>query len=151
VNPLSRDLLRWSALVLGACVAFLGGCASDFSEELRAHTYPPDFNYIPTEKLESTMWQLAEQVDELDELLREATAGDEALQGEVAQRLAAMDQTSKALGQGGWPSNHPQVSRNVETFRLDVQNARRAVEVSPPNYFLAGSIAGACMHCHGPG
>lgn len=151
MNRSSCGLLRWSALVLCLSVAWMGGCASDFSEDLRAHTYPPNFNYIPTEKLESTMWKLAAQVDALEQRLREASLGDEALQVDVMRILGEMAQTSQALGQGGWPSNHPRVSRNVERFRLDVQNARRAVEMSPANYFFAGSIAGACMHCHGPG
>ena len=37
-------------------------CADGSMEDLRRHTYPPDFKYISQEKLESTMWQLAAQV-----------------------------------------------------------------------------------------
>lgn len=149
MNQWRCRLLRGSVLALSLCAAGTSGCTSDLLERTRAHTYPPNFNYIPNEKLDSTMWQMAAQVDELDERLREATAGDEALQGDVVRMLGEMEQTSRALGMGGWPSNHPQVSRNVETFRLDLHHARRAVELNPPSYFLAGSISGACMHCHG--
>jgi len=150
VNRRSGGWLRASTFVLSAFLAATVGCRSGFPEGLRAHIYPPDFNYIPEEKLESAMWRMAEQVDALDERLREADPGEESLQRDVARMLREMDQTSQALGQGGWPSNHPRVSRNVEAFRRDLQEARRAVEISPPNYFLAGSISGACMHCHGP-
>jgi hypothetical protein len=60
-----------------------------------------------------------------------------------------MQITSRELGPQDWPSNHPKVARNVGRFRKDLANAQRAVQVDPPSYYLAGSVSGACMHCHG--
>ena len=140
-----------AALLVAMGSAFALACSPGAAERIRAHTYPPNFNYIPAEKLESTMWQLAGRVERLDRRLRGAEAGDEALSGDVAQLLLEMEQVAAALGPGGFPSNHPMISRNVEKFRDELALARRAVELTPPSYFLAGSVSGACMHCHGPG
>jgi hypothetical protein len=139
-----------AALLVGVGAVCALGCSPGAAERLRSHTYPPTFNYIPAEKLELTMWQLAERVERLDRRLRGAEAGDEALRSDVMEILSEMEQVTAALGLGGFPSNHPMIARNVESFRNELAAARRAVELTPPSYFLAGSISGACMHCHGP-
>ena len=145
----SRSRLR--AVVTFCTVAFSSvgvGCAQADLERLRGHTYPPSFNYISAEQMESTMWALAGHASELDRLMSDSTAGDEALQAQVIWLLAEMDRDARALGLGNWPSNHPRVSRNVEAFRREIGAARRAAELDPPNYFLAGSVSGACVQCH---
>jgi hypothetical protein len=67
----------------------------------------------------------------------------------VISILSRMETFSKSLGPQNWSSNHPKVARNIGLFRADIARARRAVQVDPPSYYLAGSISGACMHCHG--
>lgn len=152
---MSSSFTRAALPPIFLCVAIGAGfalaCSPGATERLRSHTYAPTFNYIPAEKLEFAMWKLAERVEQLDHRLRHAEAGDEALPDDVARILTEMEQVTAALGLGGFPSNHPRISRNVESFREELAAARRAVELSPPNYFLAGSVSGACMHCHGPG
>jgi hypothetical protein len=145
--PMSRQLLRRSALAVALGTASIA-CHGDALEHLRRHTYPPTFNYIPRAKLDSTMWTLADHVAQLDRVMRDTTLGAEVRQQQVVAQLTAMDETAEALGPGDWPSNHPKVSRNIERFREDVEAARHAAQLRPPNYFLAGSIAGACMNCH---
>jgi hypothetical protein len=75
-------------------------------------------------------------------------AGGETLQQRVVFQLTEIDRVAKALGPGDWPSNHPQVSRNVEQFRQDIEAARHAAELEPPDYLLAGSVTEVCIRCH---
>jgi hypothetical protein len=142
-----RSPLRRAALLLALGGAGLG-CTQVELEQLREHTYPPSFNYISAEQMQSTMWQLADHAAKLDRLMRTSGDGDEALRAQVIWRLAEMERVALALGPGDWPSNHPRVSRNVESFRSELESARRAAELDPPSYFLAGSVSGACVQCH---
>jgi len=144
---LPRLPLRALGLVLAAACAG-PACSPAAQERLRRHTYPPSFHYITAEQLQSTMWQLADHANRLDALMREGPPRDQELRAQVIEQLAQMGRAAAALGPGHWPSNHPRVSRNVEHFRREVEAARRAAEVDPPSYFLAGSVSGACVHCH---
>jgi outer membrane murein-binding lipoprotein Lpp len=141
----SRAALAIAAIAgwVGVAAVLVPGCAS-----LREHTYPPDFNYIPKERLQSTMWQLADRMGELDRRMRATDAASRPSQEEVVGMLEDMERISRALGPGGWPSNHPRVSQNVEAFRSDLAAARREAARHPPNYFLAGRLSGACLRCH---
>ena len=148
---MSRTRHRPAYLALAVALAVGSGplgCSEHARERLREHTYPPSFNYIPQERLRSTMWDLAYHVTQLDQRMRDPKVGGDALQLEVIRELDEIQRAAAALGPGDWPSNHPQVSRNIDAFRNDLYAARRAAEVRPPNYFLAGSIAGACTNCH---
>lgn len=136
-----------AALLLGVA-ALLAACSPGAAARLRAHTYPPNFNYIPRDELDSTMWQLADRVKQLDDRMRTASNGDESLSADVVRILSEMEDVSRALGQGGWPSNHPRVSQNIEKFREDLSLARQAAAATPPRYFLAGSVSGTCIACH---
>ena len=148
--PLTRAALLRTTRLAGIGLACVLACSPGAGERIRAHTYAPAFEYIPAEKLQFTMWKLAERVEQLDHRLRQAEADDAALRGDVAGILGEMERITAALGPGGFPSNHPMISRNIESFRDELAAARRAVELEPPSYFLAGSVSGACMHCHGP-
>ena len=99
------------------------------------------------------MGQLASLVSQIDLAMREPDVDTPAAVGErrdeVDRLLGQMQSVSRALGPGGWPSNHPVVGPNVERFRRELAAARRTVSFDPPSFYLAGSIAGACLHCHG--
>ena len=142
-----RDPLQRACLLLAAGGVWLA-CSPGGLERLREHTYPPSFNYISAEQLQSTMWKLADHASRLDGLMRASRDGNEALRAQVIWQLTEMDRAAESLGPAGWPSNHPRVSRNVDAFRRDLEAARHAVELDPPNYYLAGSVSGACVHCH---
>lgn len=142
--------MKLRALFACACLVW-AGCESDVAARVRKHTYPPTFQYFTAAELQGTMWQLADLVSQLDaQMETSGSADDGERRAEVIRLLAQMERVSKALGPGGWPSNHPKVSRHVERFRLELAAARRAVELDPPSYYLAGTISGACLHCHGP-
>ncbi len=133
-------------LLIGLTVS---GCNLNIAKEIRRHTYPPEFNYTTEKELKTTMWQLAAQVKKLEEVMQNPNVNGDLRRREAMQILTEMEQISKALGMEGWPGNHPKVSRNITKFRSDLVAARRALETNPPVYYLAGTISGACSHCHG--
>lgn len=133
--------------VAGSLGGLLVACNSDVAARVRKHTYPPTFQYFTKAELQNTMWQLAGLVSQLDHVMRATDSNPDTQEAE--RILVEMYEVSRALGPGGWPSNHPVVSRNVERFRLDLRAARRALQFEPPSFYLAGSISGACLHCHG--
>lgn len=141
-----RPRYPWLVVLLAAC---LSGCSLR-GEDVRAWTYPPDFNYVPAERLRSVMWRLGAGVAELDRLLRAEHSGEEPPRGEVVATLQALQAAAQELGPAGWPSNHPRIGDNVGRFQAEVAAALAAARRDPPQYFLAGSLAGACGLCHRP-
>jgi hypothetical protein len=67
----------------------------------------------------------------------------------VVALLTAMHRTTTALSTQREYTNHPLIDQHLDKFQRDLDLARRAVEAEPPSYFLAGSITGACLYCHG--
>ena len=133
------------AIVLSA--ALVAGC-SDLAMHIRQHTYPPDFKYIDQTQVQSAVWQLAADVTALDRVMRQSAPSDVARRGEVRRLLGAMDDATSALRTGGRPTNHPLIADHIEQFRRDLALARAGVDLEPPNYYLVGSVAGACLTCH---
>lgn len=129
-------------------LAVVSWTCADLPARVRKHTYPPDFTYITTQQLRSTMWKLADQVERLNHILRLAEPVTEQERAEIVQLLANMEKVTDGLRGQGWRSNHPEVDFNLDRFQRDVALARRSVESDPPNYFLAGSVSGACLYCH---
>lgn len=138
-------MLRWGGLLvaLGAWVS----CA-DAGRELRKHTYPPDFQYITTDQLHSTMWQLAALTTRLDEMSQQPELLP-AQRFELMELLKQLERTAGALKDEGVPSNHPLLNAHLDTFRDDVIAARRDVSRDPPSYRRAMRLPGACVYCHG--
>lgn len=137
-------------LAAGLLSAGLAGCANGDAETIRSLTYPPHFNYIPPEKLKSTMWQLAAEIRQLEQVLAVAERGDAVPRETIAALLDRMQRSAAALGPGNVPSNHPRIADNVDRLRDDIRRARRGVDFDPPNYFWAGQLSGACRYCHAP-
>ena len=94
------------------------------------------------------MWQLAKQVRELQLLMREPASIDERRREEIIRLLVAMERSANELKTQGRPSNHPLIDTNLGPLQRDITLAREAVEKNPPNYFLVGSLTGACIYCH---
>jgi hypothetical protein len=136
-------------LVLVLFGSLLVACA-DVSALLRRHTYPPNFKYITREQLRSAMWQLAEKVNALDALMRQPGPIDATRRTEVRQLLTAMRAATTALQAQGQPTNHPLIGEHLDSFQRDLTLALTGVELEPPNYYLVGSVSGACLACHSP-
>jgi len=143
-----RTLIR-SALLALVSASLLAACA-DWPAQVRRHTYPPNFKYIEHGQLKSAMWQLAQNVHALDQVMREPATDDNVRRGEVLRLLTAMQASTKELETEGRPSNHPVISDHLADFRRDLALARAGVQADPPNYYLVGSVSGACLVCHAP-
>lgn len=143
-----QNKLNIFVAVFAVFTLFISACNPKIAQEIRRHTYPPEFNYITEKELKSTMWRFAAKVKQLEEVMREAKLSGEGAKREVTLILSEMEKISMDLGPQDWPGNHPKVSRHITMFRNDLVAARRALDLNPPNYYLAGSIAGACSHCH---
>jgi hypothetical protein len=132
-------------------VAVIAACGTGLGE-LRRHTYGPGFNYLTQDQLETTMGRFARLVTQLNAVMA-ADADpeiDAAERAHIIELLRRLEHEAQALGPGGWPSNHPRISRHVDSLRRDLERARQAAEREPPNYYWAGSISGACSYCHAP-
>ena len=143
--------LRRFYFLLGLLTAgFLPACG-DFATQIRRHTYPPDFHYIPREQLRSTMWRLAYNVRELDRIVREPEQERVRHGEEIVNLLVGMERAVGELGRQGWPSNHPLIDANLADFRRDIALAREAAQRKPPSHVQAGLLTGACVYCHNRG
>ena len=136
-----------AALAFLAVVAMTSGC-TDLAKNVRKVTYPPDLTYIPREKVESAMWQMAAGVSELDETLRDETAGEPEKQRRVLSVLERMQHAADRLDAQGGASNHPLLDRKLPRLGADISAARIAAGAEPPRYALAGAVSGACIYCH---
>ncbi|MBI3783758.1 MAG: hypothetical protein HY270_10165 [Deltaproteobacteria bacterium] len=131
----------------------LGGVAScaDLPERIRAHTYPPDFRYIEPSRVRSAMWELAQQTRDLDRILHDSRADSPERQRAVVAVLRTMNDAASSIDPSGRKTNHALIDENLDLFRHDLALALRLAEAQPPNYFLAGFIAGTCLSCHSGG
>jgi hypothetical protein len=123
-------------------------CA-DPGTRLREHTYPPSFEYVERSRIQSSMWELAFEVQRLDRTLRHPAADPARQQREVADILMHMDDAIDRLAAPGRVTQHPLLNRNLPRFREQVRRAREDATREPPNYFPATTLLGSCFACHG--
>lgn len=147
VEIVLRKLIRLGFVLL---VASGASCQSRLADSLRQTTYPPSFRYVPETELRSAMWLLGHQSLALRELLRGGAESGSDQRSQIVLLLADMEQTVEQLGPDPGSSNHPQLGEGLQTLADDLRAARTAAEHDPPNYFLAGSVSGACLYCHRP-
>ncbi len=131
---------------MAVAVVFLGACGA--SETIRRVTYPPDFRYLEQHDVTSAMWRLARDVRALKGLLGGTDGLSPESHKEVIRLLREMETTAGELDPAGRRSTHPRIDQNIGAFRRDLAMARQAAERDPPNYFLAGNVAGSCSYCH---
>lgn len=145
LTKLLQFILLLSSLILVA------GCQNGVLENVRKVTYPPDFNYISSEKLTNTMQSFAWYTTLLDNSLRDNQPVTEEQRLNAINILEKMENLSLELATESLKSNHAMVSHNIDQFRQNIVNARNAVEQDPPNYYLAGSVSSYCLNCHSLG
>jgi hypothetical protein len=121
-----------------ACVKYVASPGPDAS---RARPFDE-------QKVHGTMGEIAIRVHAIEVILRQGPPGPES-KAEVERLLAELENAANALSAESLRASHPALAANSETFLADIRMARRAVAADPPNYFLAGSISGACAACHG--
>jgi len=138
-----RRGITWLLVGLTAVVLGCRGSAS----RIRDYTYPPDFRYIEQHELDTAMGRLAVAVERLNGRLRTSQTGDAGVQEAVVAELGEIGVIAGQLA-GGVGTNHPWLDQHLGAFQQDIELARRAATHDPPNYYLAGNIAGACGYCH---
>jgi len=126
-------------------------CSSSTLETIRKVTYPPDFNYISKTKLKDTMHQFAWYSTLLDNNLKGENGVSEEQRENAISILRKMEKLSENLGPQDLSSNHQLVTHNIDKFRYRIVEARNALEQTPPNYYLAGTVSGYCLTCHAQG
>ncbi len=136
------------ALVMSLAAASDLVACSKLSEFATAHTYGPNFDYIPDDQVDSVMWQLARDVKRIDVLTHDPATITEAQSDEIARLLVIMEDATDRLGKEGVRTNHPLIDDHREQFRADLEAARRGVMAKPPSYRLAEDVSAACMRCH---
>jgi hypothetical protein len=133
-------------VAVAVATVLFGACEA--RKAIRSVTYPPDFRYLEEHDVSSAMWKLARDVRALKGLLGSPNELTPEAHDEVVRLLRDMESTAARLDPGGRRSNHPRIDRNIDAFRRDLSMARQAAERDPPNYFLAGNVAGSCSYCH---
>ena len=99
-------------------------------------------------KVHGAMGEIAVRVRAIEGILREGSPGP-ARRAEVQRLLEELEREASALSVESVRASHPALAGNLDGFLADIRMARRAVAADPPNYFLAGTISGACAACHG--
>ena len=137
------------AVVAILSLSVLTGCADNPAFALiRQATYPPDFNYVSGEELRDSMSNLGYLMQRLDEILEPAESGQPVQQQEVIAVLGNIERIGTNLRAGEAGSNHPFLEDHMSDFVVNVGRARIQAMGNPPEYYLAGRVAGGCVNCH---
>jgi hypothetical protein len=143
-------------------IAFASVSCAGVAREVRRHTYAPSFRYLDEEQIQTAMGHLSRDVVELDRALRGVPRPDDAgwsgaLPGPIdvsgRDRIVAildrMVHTADGIDVRALATNHPELGQGIEAFRRDLVAARAEAAQNAPRHFLAGTITGACLYCHG--
>jgi len=131
-----------------------GAACAPTSRSIQEMTYPPDFAYIPPERLKSSMWILAAEVKKLDEILNRTpppAPDDLATQQAVRRALQRMSAAIEQIDHPGRASQHPKLNIHLHRFAEKLEQAQRGADRTPPNYFQASALSGSCFLCHSSG
>jgi hypothetical protein len=137
-------------LVLSTLLGVVACSDTSSVREMRRYTYPPDFRYISKDELESSMWQLAGEVAQLDQLLLVEQDPESVPPSpqKLDAVLAHIQVTARRLHTGARSSNHPLLNDHLDRFIGTVSRARHDLQRDPPRYASSGAVAGACAQCH---
>jgi hypothetical protein len=142
LHPLIRGS---SVLLLGALIA--GGGTSCNLRQLRSFTYPPDFQYITREEIQTTMGGLAAQIVALDAVMGQEAGPGPGDQTRVVEILETMKGLAAELKRGR-RSSHPRIDSAAPLLQEAIDRALSAARSTPPNYYFAGEVSGSCTYCH---
>lgn len=138
-----------SVVALGVVMTLVASC-TQVPASIQKHTVPPNFYYVPQDRLESSMWILAGEVRRLNELLRATPDGtNEGVQREVQSSLRRMAAAVEQIDSPGRTTQHPALNRHTNRFAERIAQAQRGADRTPPNYFQASALSGSCFLCHG--
>jgi hypothetical protein len=96
------------------------------------------------------MGALAVEVVELESIMKKDGGPAPEDRDTVVAILTRMKQLAEQLKKAP-RSNHPRIDRYQPLLEADIEEALTAVEAwTPPNYYQAGRVVGACTYCHAP-
>jgi hypothetical protein len=125
-------------------------CEGDTMHRISAAQYPPDFHYITKQEIRTTMGQLAMEVSSLDAILSPPGGATPEVRDAVLDILRNMRALAAQLKQGS-KSSHPLIDRDATRLRREIERAIDETRMtSPPIYYQAGRVVGACTYCHAP-
>ncbi len=127
--------------LLSATVVY--GCA-----QIRKVTYPRDFVYLEQKEIDSEMLRLSLYIREMNAILGGKDYISSEDQSRIVEVLWLINATTDALGAGSVDTNHLVIDDHIDQFKSDVIAAISAAKAKPPNYFIAGQLAGSCVACH---
>jgi len=132
-----------------AFITLLGACTIS-TDNFRISPQPPDFTYIPKERIQSTMWVLAAEVRDVDEWVRIAgSQPNPSIDARIRASLDRMRSAARRLDRPGQSTQHPVLNQHLGDFLRRLDGARRAIDASPPDRSQAAALAGGCYLCHG--
>jgi uncharacterized membrane protein YccC len=108
----------------------------------------PSLAHVGDTQLKSSMWRLARQTGVLREILQTSTAPGPEERQAARSLLDEIGATVDELQTNPLTSPHPVLQAGLPAFEQDVQHARKAVDLEPPDYEPAIRLAGSCMRCH---
>ena len=126
----------------------LAGCANPV---LVFQPYPPDFKYVPHHEIRTAMDRMADEVVHIDRIVRGRQSLNADERATLSELLEELKTQAAGLRGSAAVTNHPMLNAHLDAFLAEVNSARDSVVMEPPNYFLAGSITGACLACHNGG
>ncbi len=109
---------------------------------------PPPFDYVDGEELRSGMHQLAFELQHLDMALASENDASPNLQQRVVSSLEGIERIGGILLTRDLSSTHAFLKDDMTRFLSGVSRALFDAERSPPRYYLAGRVSGACVNCH---
>ena len=136
-------------IVMILLVGTLHGCGAMVGP-VRATPFPPDLTYMPKHRIETAMWVLASEIQELEQVLMLRAEGQSDSQREAASlAIHRMKVAARTLEEPGRSTQHPALNRNLSVFIGRLDRAKRALDREPPDFFPASTIVGSCYLCHG--
>ena len=150
---LDRDAIYRQVRVIGLLAVFMSvlSCEHGSMPSIGMEQYPADFHYITKQEIRTTMAQLAVEVVALDNLLAGGGVAPAGEREEVLDILVRMRVLAGQLRRGGAKSSHPMLDDNAHRLRDDISRAIAEARMSsPPTYYEAGRVVGACTYCHVP-
>ncbi len=130
-------------LAIAALLLLTTGCS-----EVRKLTYPGDITYIDRSTVTGAMRQMADAVSRLENAIRSAPSPQAVDQRTVVGELKVLERLASSLQTRKGYTTDPLLDKHMSAFIDDVTLAREQAQKQPPNYFLAGHIAGSCAACH---
>ena len=137
--PLIAVSLLAASVATAACVRYVAVQAPDAAP---APMYDE-------QKLHTAMTDMAVRVREIRMVLSKGSPPSPEARAELARLLDEIDRIATRLSPDDIRATHPALAFSLDEFLGDVRMSKRAVAAEPPDYFLVGTISGACAACHG--